>query len=308
MMAKSMKSQKYINRTESIEDDEMSHTLPSLLKIDTSTGQLSDKSLRKLFKDRYFAYEKRMGLDEYYADIYSLQIEMVKMQNWVKATGQKIVVIFEGRDAAGKGSTIRTLTQHLNPRGAKVIALDKPTEVERQQWYFQRYVEHLPSAGEIIFFDRSWYNRAGVERVMDFCTEEEYWDFIDQVPGFESMLVKSKIHMIKLYLSIGREEQARRFEERATNPLKQWKLSPVDIEAQAKWDDYTKAKEDTFRLTHSEHAPWTIIKAEDRLRARINAMRSILSALQYSDKNTKVVNSPDPLIVTSAARIFGAAD
>ena len=307
-MVGSLKSKTYINRTESIEDAEMTYALPALLEMKSSGESLSDKDLRKLFKDRYFAYEVRMDLDEYYVEIYPLQVEMVKMQNWVKATGQKIVIIFEGRDAAGKGSTIRTLTQHLNPRGAKVIALDKPTEVERHQWYFQRYVDHLPSAGEIVFFDRSWYNRAGVERVMGFCTEEEYWEFIDQVPSFERMLVKSKIHMIKIYLSIGKEEQARRFEERATNPLKQWKLSPVDIEAQAKWDDYTKAKEDTFKLTHSEYAPWTIIKAEDRLRARLNTMRNVLSAIQYTGKSNQLIMSPDPLIVASAARIFGPAE
>jgi polyphosphate kinase 2 len=228
----------------------------------------------------------------------------VKLQNWVKDTGQKLVLIFEGRDAAGKGSTIKRLMENLNPRGARVIALEKPTDLERGQWYFQRYVDHLPSSGEMVFFDRSWYNRAGVERVMNFCTEAEYWEFTRQAPIFEKMLVSSGISLLKLYLSVSREEQARRFREREENPLKQWKLSPIDREAQQKWDAYTSAKEATFQLTDSQEAPWIIVKAEDKLRARLNTMRYVLNRFDYSGKDRSLDLEPDPLIVAPARLVF----
>lgn len=293
--------------SESLQEGEFDHALPTYLPMDSDKNP-SAKLLQKLFRDRFFPYPKRLSLEEYYDEIYPLQIELVKMQNWVKEAREKVVVVFEGRDAAGKGSTIRKMTEHLNPRGARVVALDKPTETERDQWYFQRYVDHLPTAGEIIFFDRSWYNRAGVERVMGFCSEAEYWEFIEQVPDFERMLVRSGIKLIKVYLSVGRKEQARRFKDRETNPLKQWKLSPVDIEAQARWDAYTQAKEDTFRLTDTDWAPWTIIKAEDRFRARINATRFILGELNYFEKNADIVRSPDPFIVSPSKLIFGVAE
>ena len=289
--------------SESLQETEFNQALPPFLDL-SKKGELKPETLRKLFRDKYFPYEHRLSLEQYYREVYPLQIEMVKMQNWIKETREKIVIIFEGRDAAGKGSTIRTMTEHLNPRGARVIALDIPTDIEREQWYFQRYVNHLPSGGEIIFFDRSWYNRAGVERVMGFCSEAEYWDFIEEVPNFERMLVRSGIRLFKLYLSIGPKEQARRFKDRETNPLKQWKLSPVDLEAQAKWDDYTEAKEQSFALTHREHAPWTIIKAEDRLRTRLNTMRHLLKSVPYEGKIVEVVGHPDPLIVAQSDLIY----
>src|SRR6056297_833555 len=213
----------------------------------------------------------------YEKELRKLQIELVKLQRWVKEKGLKVVVIFEGRDAAGKGGVIKRITEKMNPRICRVVALGVPADKEKTQWYFQRYVSHLPAAGEIILFDRSWYNRAGVERVMGFCTEEEYWAFTGQAPVFEKMLVGSGISLIKIYLSVSREEQARRFRQREQNPLKQWKLSPVDREAQRKWDAYTSAKEATFRLTDSPEAPWIIVKAEDKLRARLNTMRLVVN-------------------------------
>lgn len=300
------KSNTYQFLSESLQDSEFDQALPPFLDLSPDDA-LNPEILRKLFRDRFFPYSERLSLNAYYEQIYPLQIEMVKMQNWVKETRQKVVIIFEGRDAAGKGSTIRRMTEHLNPRGARVVALDKPTETEREQWYFQRYVDHLPTGGEIIFFDRSWYNRAGVERVMGFCTDDEYWEFIEEVPNFERMLVRSGIRLIKIYLSIGLIEQARRFKDRETNPLKQWKLSPVDLVAQAKWDAYTEAKEQTFALTHKKIAPWTIVKAEDRLRTRINTMKYVLNHLPYTGKIDDVVGQVDPLIVTAANHIYSQA-
>lgn len=298
-----IKNNAYQFLSESLQDSEFEQELPPFLDL-SADDAFNPVILKKLFKDRFFPYSERLSLNAYYDKIYPLQIEMVKMQNWVKETRQKVVIVFEGRDAAGKGSTIRRMTEHLNPRGARVIALDKPTEAEREQWYFQRYVDHLPTGGEIIFFDRSWYNRAGVERVMGFCSDAEYWEFIEEVPNFERMLVRSGIRLIKIYLSIGLIEQARRFKDRETNPLKQWKLSPVDLVAQAKWDAYTEAKEETFARTHKDYAPWTIVKAEDRLRTRINTMKYVLNTLPYADKDKDVVGRPDPLIVTEAGHIY----
>ncbi len=264
-------------------------------------------TIRHYFGSGLYPYRERYGIKAYYREKLALQIEMVKLQNWVKESGRKVVLLFEGRDAAGKGSTIKRLMENLNPRGARVVALEKPTDVERGQWYFQRYTDHLPSSGEMVFFDRSWYNRAGVERVMGFCTEQEYWEFTRQAPIFEKMLVASGIDLIKIYLSVSREEQARRFRERQTNPLKQWKLSPVDLEAQRKWDAYTSAKESTFQLTDSEEAPWIIVKAEDKLRARLNTMRLVLSRFDYTGRDTEAAPPPDPLIVAPARVVFGGA-
>ena len=271
-------------------------------------GAVDRATIRHYFASGRYPYVERLGIREYYREKQALQIELVKLQNWIKETGRKVVLVFEGRDAAGKGSTIKRLMENLNPRGARVVALEKPTEVERGQWYFQRYTDHLPSSGEMVFFDRSWYNRAGVERVMGFCTEEEYWEFTRQAPVFEKMLVGSGIDLIKIYLSVSREEQARRFRERENNPLKQWKLSPVDREAQRRWDAYTSAKEATFRLTDSEEAPWTIVKAEDKLRARLNSMRLVLGCYDYAGKNPEAARAPDPLIVASARLVFGEDD
>jgi polyphosphate kinase 2 len=263
------------------------------------------ETIRHYFSSGIYPYERRFDIRSYYREKMKLQIELVKLQNWVKETDQKLVLIFEGRDAAGKGSTIKRLMENLNPRGSRVVALEKPNDLERGQWYFQRYVDHLPSSGEMVFFDRSWYNRAGVERVMNFCTEAEYWEFTRQAPIFEKMLVSSGILLLKLYLSVSREEQARRFREREENPLKQWKLSPVDREAQRKWDDYTSAKEATFQLTDSDEAPWVIIKAEDKLRARLNTMRYVLHRFDYAGKDLALDLAPDPLIVAPARLVFG---
>jgi len=211
------------------------------------------------------------------------------MQNHVKATGEKVLMIFEGRDAAGKGGTIKRITEHLNPRGARVIALDKPSDVERSQWYFQRYVHHLPSAGEIVLFDRSYYNRGGVEPVMDFCTQEEHKEFLHEVPEFEKMLINSDIKIFKFYFSVSKNEQKRRFDERRTDPLKQYKLSPVDEKSQQLWDKYTIAKYSMLLASHTDHAPWTIIKSDNKKKARINCIKHILNHIDYSgkDKNSE---------------------
>jgi polyphosphate kinase len=265
-------------------------------------------TIRHYFANGLYPYQERYGIKPYYREKQRLQVELVKLQNWVKDTGRKVVLVFEGRDAAGKGSTIKRLMENLNPRGARVVALEKPTEVERGQWYFQRYTDHLPSSGEMVFFDRSWYNRAGVERVMGFCSEEEYWEFTRQAPIFEKMLVASGIDLVKIYLSVSREEQARRFHEREHNPLKQWKLSPVDREAQRRWDAYTSAKETTFQITDSDEAPWIIVKAEDKLRARLNTMRLVLDRFDYADKDRVTAQPPDPLIVAPARLVFAEAE
>jgi polyphosphate kinase 2 len=208
-----------------------------------------------------------------------------------------VIILFEGRDAAGKGGTIKRFMEHLNPRGARVVALSKPTETERGQWYFQRYVQHLPTKGEIVMFDRSWYNRAGVERVMGFCTDEEYNEFLRQAPEFERQLVRSGVHLFKFWFSVSRDEQRRRFKERKVHPLKQWKLSPIDTASLDKWDDYTRAKESMFVHTDTSDAPWTVIKSDCKKRARLNAMRFVLERLPYARKDVDVVGVADPLIV-----------
>jgi polyphosphate kinase 2 len=226
-----------------------------------------------------------------------LQIELVKLQNWVKDTGQRIVIVFEGRDAAGKGGTIKRFTEHLNPRGATVVALEKPTERERTQWYFQRYVTHLPGAGEIVMFDRSWYNRAGVERVMGFCTPDEYAEFMREAPEFERMLVNSGLSLTKFWFSVTRSEQRTRFVIRQVDPVRQWKLSPMDILSLDKWEEYTESKEAMFFYTNSEHAPWTVVKSNDKKRARLEAMRHILERFDYDGKDEEVVGKPDMKII-----------
>ena len=241
---------------------------------------------------------------EYELEKRRLQIELLKLQGWVKDTGQKVVLVFEGRDAAGKGGTIKRFTEHLNPRGARVVALDKPSERERTQWYFQRYVQHLPAAGEIVMFDRSWYNRAGVERVMDYCTPAEYEEFMRQAPEFERMLIRSGIHLVKLWFSVSRGEQRTRFIVRQIDPVRQWKLSPTDLASLDRWHAYTAAKEAMFAHTDTEHAPWTVIKSNDKKRARLEAMRHVLSRLDYTGRREDVVGHPDPLIVVSAADVL----
>jgi polyphosphate kinase 2 len=256
------------------------------------------------FYNGSYPYKKKLKLADYETSKLLLQTELLKMQNWVKATGQRIVVLFEGRDAAGKGGTIKRFMEHLNPRGAHVIALEKPSEKEQGQWFFQRYVQSLPTAGEIALFDRSWYNRAGVERVMGFCSSAEYLEFMRQAPQIERMLVNDGIHLFKYWFSVSHEEQVRRFKSRKKDPLKQWKLSPIDIESLDKWTDYTEAKEAMFFYTDTADAPWTVVKADDKKRARINCMRHILYHLDYPDKDTDVVEEPDPLIVGPANRIY----
>jgi polyphosphate kinase len=248
-----------------------------------------------------YPYPERMVRREYEVTKRKLQIELLKLQGWVKETGQQLVVVFEGRDAAGKGGTIKRFTEHLNPRGARVVALDKPSEREQTQWYFQRYVQHLPAGGEIVLFDRSWYNRAGVERVMGYATPDQYSRFLRQAPLFERMLVQSGIHLIKLWFSVSRGEQRSRFIVRQIDPVRQWKLSPTDLASLDKWDEYTEAKETMFLHTDTAEAPWTVVKSNDKKRGRLEAMRHVLSCLDYTDKDPDVVGVPDPLIVGSAA-------
>lgn len=264
--------------------------------------------IRELFENGDYPYKNKMRRKTYERHKAELQVELLKVQHWVKETGQKIVVLFEGRDAAGKGGTIKRFTEHLNPRGARVIALEKPTETERGQWYFQRYVRHLPTEGEIVFFDRSWYNRAGVERVMGFCKANEYLEFMRQVPDLERMLTRSGIKLFKYWFSVTQDEQKRRFQARQHDPLKQWKLSPIDRASLARWEDYTEAKEAMFFYTDTADAPWTIIKSSDKKRARINCMQHFLSSLDYPDKDTHTVRAPDPLIVGISQHVIGNND
>lgn len=264
--------------------------------------------IRELFENGEYPYKNKMRRKAYERHKAELQVELLKVQHWVKETGQKIVVLFEGRDAAGKGGTIKRFTEHLNPRGARVIALEKPTETERGQWYFQRYIRHLPTEGEIVFFDRSWYNRAGVERVMGFCRANEYLEFMRQVPDLERMLTRSGIKLFKYWFSVTQDEQKRRFQAREHDPLKHWKLSPIDRASLARWDDYTEAKEAMFFYTDTADAPWTIIKSSDKKRARINCMQHFLGSLDYPDKDKHVVRAPDPLIVGISQHVIGNND
>ncbi len=236
---------------------------------------------------------------EYEKELTKLQIELLKLQNHVKDKGLKILMIFEGRDAAGKGGTIKRITEHLNPRGARVVALEKPSDRETSQWYFQRYTKHLPSAGEIVMFDRSWYNRAGVEPVMGFCTTEEHHEFLKEVPEFEKMLVKSGIILMKFYFSVSKKEQARRFKKRETDPLKQYKLSPVDKESQNLWDKYTVAKFSMLMSSNTDRTPWTVIKSDNKKKARINCIKHILSNVEYPNKIDSKEITPDKDILVS---------
>ena len=270
----------------------------------TGDHELETSDRRVIFAEGTYPYKNRMRDEEYGGLLTELQTELVKVQNWVKESKEKIVILFEGRDAAGKGGTIKRFTEHLNPRGARVVALDKPNETERGQWFFQRYVTELPTAGEIVFFDRSWYNRASVERVFGFCTAAEYLEFMRQAPEVERMLVNSGIRLFKFYFSVSRHEQRRRFRERQTDPLKQWKLSPIDLASLDKWDEYTDAKEAMFFYTDTADAPWTIIKSDDKKRARVNAIRFFLNSMSYSNKNLDLALTPDPLIVGHVSELF----
>ncbi|RJQ82160.1 polyphosphate kinase 2 [Amycolatopsis panacis] len=244
-----------------------------------------------------YPYDERLARDDYDETKYLLQVELLKLQNWTGETGGRHVLLFEGRDAAGKGGTIKRFMEHLNPRYARTVALTKPSERESHQWYFQRYVQYLPTAGEMVLFDRSWYNRAGVERVMGFCAPDQYERFMHQAPLFEQMLVDSGITVTKFWFSVTGAEQRTRFIIRQVDPVRQWKLSPMDLQSLDKWDDYTAAKEAMFRRTDTDWAPWTTIKSNDKKRARINAMRYFLSRFDYPGKDHEVVGEPDPLIV-----------
>ncbi len=263
-----------------------------------------DDVLAKDWRKGAYPYLNLMSRKAYEKQKYRLQIELLKLQAWVKETKQKVVILFEGRDAAGKGGTIKRFMENLNPRGARVVALEKPTETERGQWYFQRYVQNLPTAGEVVLFDRSWYNRAGVERVMGFCSDDEYNEFMRQVPEFERMLARSGIHVIKFWFSVSQKEQHRRFKERQVHPLKQWKLSPVDLASLDKWDSYTKAKEAMFFATDTADAPWTVVKSDCKKRARLNALRYILHKIPYSNKDIEKIGQVDPLITGRAHTVF----
>jgi polyphosphate kinase len=251
-----------------------------------------------------YPYDERLSRHEYEVTKRLLQIELLKLQNWIKDSGERLVILFEGRDAAGKGGTIKRFMEHLNPRGATVVALEKPSERERTQWYFQRYAAHLPAAGEIVLFDRSWYNRAGVERVMGYCTHQEYLEFMRQAPEFERMLVRSGIHLVKLWFSESRNEQRTRFVIRQIDPVRQWKLSPTDLASLDRWDDYTDAKEAMFFYTDTADAPWTVVKSNDKKRARLGAMRLVLNSFDYEGKDHELVGQPDPLIVGPASQVF----
>jgi len=263
-----------------------------------------DEELAENWRKGGYPYRNLLSRKSYERQKYRLQVELLKLQAWVKQSGQKVVILFEGRDAAGKGGTIKRFMEHLNPRGARVVALEKPSEEERGQWYFQRYVQHLPTAGEIVMFDRSWYNRAGVERVMGFCTQQEYLEFMRQAPEFERNLVHSNVHLFKFWFSVSRKEQVRRFKEREKHPLKQWKLSPIDMASLDKWDEYTRAKEAMFFYTDTADAPWTVIKSDCKKRARINAMRYVLHRLPYTNKSLERVGSLDPLLVGRANVVY----
>jgi polyphosphate kinase len=255
-----------------------------------------------------YPYDARMSRKQYDQAKRALQIELLKLQRSVKTTGGRLVVVFEGRDAAGKGGTIQRFTENLNPRGARIVALEKPTERERSEWYLQRYVAHLPAAGEIVMFDRSWYNRAGVERVMGFCRPDECMEFLREAPEFERMLARDGITLVKFWFSVSRSEQLRRFIDRQLDPVKQWKLSPIDLASLDKWDAYTEAKEAMFFFTDLPDSPWTVVKSNDKKRARIEAMRYVLARVPYEGKHDDLVGQPDPLIVGPAPLLYESAE
>ena len=293
---------------EGASNDDLAAIQKRLLGAERDGGKVAkldpDQELAENWRDGGYPYKNLMLRRNYERQKYQLQVELLKLQAWVKATGQRVVILFEGRDAAGKGGTIKRMMEHLNPRGARVVALEKPTPTEQGQWYFQRYVQHLPTAGEIVLFDRSWYNRAGVERVMGFCSSEQYEEFMRQTPDFERHLVRSGVHLFKFWFSVSRKEQRRRFKERENHPLKQWKLSPIDKASLDKWDDYTRAKESMFFETDTADSPWTVIKSDCKKRARLNAMRYVLSKLPYTSKDTKAIGKIDSLIVGRAHVVY----
>ena len=267
--------------------------------FDLDHAELPDVIQDNAFKSAGYPYDKKLSRKKYEEALYSLQLELGKMQSWLKETGERVVIVFEGRDAAGKGGTINSFRQYLNPRHAKVVALSKPSDTERGQWYFQRYTVHLPTSGEMVMFDRSWYNRAGVEPVMGFCTPEQHQHFLKEAPKFEDMIVEDGVHFFKFWLNVGQEMQLKRFHDRRQNPLKAWKLSPIDIKALTKWDDYTNARNAMLEATHTPHAPWTIVRSNDKRRARLNAIRHFLHRMDYAGKNSDAIGDVDPVIIGS---------
>lgn len=274
----------------------------------TAEDLLDDDAPNTLTEDdawrQGFPYEEKLTRREYEHRKHVLQVELLKLQVWIKETGQRVIILFEGRDAAGKGGTIKRFMEHLNPRGARVVALEKPTDREQTQWYFQRYVEHLPAAGEMVMFDRSWYNRAGVERVMGYCSDAQYEEFMRSTPEFERMLAQSGIKIFKFWFSVGEAEQRRRFLERRTDPVKRWKLSPTDLASLDKWDAYTEAKEAMFLATDTEVAPWTVVKSNDKKRARLEAMKWVLNAFEYDGKDAAVIGQNDSLVIGSPSTVY----
>jgi len=263
----------------------------------------ADGSIVDTWREDY-PYPERLDRETYEREKRALQIELLKLQKWIKATGRRLLVVFEGRDAAGKGGTIKRFTEHLNPRGARVVALEKPGERESTQWYYQRYIQHFPAAGEIVLFDRSWYNRAGVERVMEFCTDAQHRHFLDQTPQFERLLVEDGIDLVKFWFSVSSGEQLTRFTIRRIDPVRQWKLSPMDLASLDKWDDYTAAKKEMFFQTDTDYAPWTVVKSNDKKRARLQAMRHVLNLFDYNGKDRGLVGTPDPKIVGRASKVI----
>ena len=294
------------DNVKSLKGDEKSDYSDNVKDLFTLNPNVRD--IKNLFKEGIYPYESKMGKKPYEKKKRQLQTELLKAQSWIKETGQKIILLFEGRDAAGKGGTIKRFTEHLNPRSARVIALEKPTDVERGQWYFQRYIKHFPTNGEIVLYDRSWYNRAGVERVMGFCTPNEYLEFMRETPNLERMMVNSGIKVYKYWFSVTQDEQRNRFESRETDPLKQWKLSPIDRESMDKWDAYTRAKKAMFFYTDTADSPWIVIKSNDKKRARLNCMLHFLNSFDYPDKDMDVVHAPDNLIVGRSSHVIEDED
>lgn len=287
-----------------------SHLDPEAPRTDLVREDLgySDAEIDLLFRDSIYPYRQKLSRSAYETRKRLLQIELLKVQRWTKSTGARIMVVCEGRDAAGKGGTIKRFMEHLNPRGARVVALEKPTDEERGQWYFQRYIRQFPTAGEMVFFDRSWYNRAGVERVMNFCNGREYKEFLRQAPGVERMLVRSGTVLFKYWFSVTRGAQKARMVSRESDPLKGWKLSDIDRLSRDKWDDYTKAKVNMFLHTDTPAAPWSVVKSDDKKRARLNCMNHFLYHLDYPQKDHSVVIEPDPLIIGSASQVIDRSE
>lgn len=275
-----------------------------MITFDLDDKKLPDAIEENAFQSGDYPYDKKLSRKKYEEELYGLQLELGKLQAWLQDTGERVVIVFEGRDAAGKGGTINAFRQYLNPRHAKVVALSKPSDIERGQWYFQRYISHFPTSGEMIMFDRSWYNRAGVEPVMGFCSQEQHKHFLKETPQFENMLVSEGIHFFKFWLNVGQEMQLKRFHDRRQNPLKSWKLSPIDIKALSKWDDYTNVRNLMLEATHTKHAPWTIVRSNDKKRARLNAIRHFLKHIDYTGKDTEAIGRIDSDILGSGPDFF----